>query len=88
VGWQPRRKDNMTYKEILKQNPSDWTPAAWDVIETAFKKTHTSCVGGLYNPRVVAADKRTITIRCHYDNYADDDDAWEFELDRQTGKFF
>lgn len=45
-------------------------------------------VGGFYNPEIVYEDDAEVCFRCHYDNYSDDSDSWNWYYDKQSGKFY
>lgn len=60
----------------------------YDRLRELFYAEHTAPTGGLLNPRVMAVENGDLVIRCHYDNYDNDEDAWTWYLDPKTDRFY
>lgn len=76
--------------DILKTDPASWTPEMQQAVSDAFYDQHAPVyrtIGGFFNPTVEGATETTIYFRCFYDGYDNEDDSWNYEVDRLTGKF-
>lgn len=61
----------------------------YDAIREAFYADHSGPTGGLLNPKVVGVESDgDLEIRCHYDNYDNEDDSWTWFLDPKTMRFY
>jgi hypothetical protein len=74
----------MTLRQARK-----WFDDNYDVIRETFYAIHTAPTGGLLNAKVVAVDNRgDLELRCHYDNYDNDEDAWTWFLNPGEMRFY
>ena len=71
------------------RNARKWFNDNFDDIRDAFYEKFQAPCGGLYNPQVVCVDSLGhLEIRCHYDNYDNDEDSWTWFLVPGTLKFY
>jgi hypothetical protein len=78
--WRPSMKTLKQARKFFEEN--------YDRIREAFYADHVGPTGGLLNPRVVGVEGGDLEIRCHYNNYDNDEDAWTWFLDPANLTFY
>ncbi len=66
-----------------------WFEDNYGELRAVFYADHTGPTGGLLNATVVAVDSHGhLELRCFYDNYDNDEDAWTWFLDPYKREFY
>lgn len=78
----------MTVPKPTMRSAAQWLRWNLDRVQEAFREQYPHLPNGrLHNPRIVGVSPGEIELRCHYDNYDNDDDSWSWYLDPATMRF-
>lgn len=78
-----------TIKPMSLRQARKWFDDHYDALRDLFYATHAAPTGGLCNATVIAVDSHGhLEIRCHYDGYDNDEDAWTWFLEPADREFY
>lgn len=81
----------MEYQEIIQRHPEQWLESDWETVEKEFYEQMSPVmkdIGGFFNPTTESVNENTISFRCFYNNFDNEDEIWYWHINKKTGEIY